>query len=52
VIEDDDEGFDPLEAGSAVLPPTLGEGCLTRFDPDRLNENMGTDFGAACELDA
>lgn len=50
--DDDEEGVDPLDAGSAVLPPTLGGGCLTRFDPDWLNENMGTDFGAACDPDA
>lgn len=41
---------DPLARGAAALPPTVGEGCLARFDPDSLNEESGTDFSAAAGL--
>tara|TARA_B100002003_G_scaffold230759_1_gene241166 strand:- start:261 stop:413 length:153 start_codon:yes stop_codon:yes gene_type:complete len=42
-VNDDDE-LSPLAAGAASLPPTLGEGCLLRFDPAELTEEMGADF--------
>ncbi|MED5493491.1 MAG: hypothetical protein VYD45_15420 [Pseudomonadota bacterium] len=42
-MNDDDE-LSPLAAGAATLPPTLGEGCLMRFDPAELSEDMGADF--------
>ncbi|MFF5865014.1 hypothetical protein [Pseudomonas sp. NPDC012596] len=32
------------------LPPTLGEGCLARYDPEALSEEDGTDFPDAAEL--
>jgi len=32
------------------LPPTLGEGCLARYDPEALNDADGTDFPGAAEL--
>ena len=35
---------------TALPPPTLGEGCLARFDPDALSEEDGTDFPGAAEL--
>ena len=43
---DDDEQLPILQA---TVPPlaTLGEGCLSRFDPDDLNEQQGADFSAA-----
>ncbi len=44
--QDDDE-FDPLARGGASLPPVLGAGCAARFDPDYLNDQLGTDFAAA-----
>ena len=43
---DDDQPWDPLDAGSASLPPVLGGGCLARFDPASLKEWSGTDFAA------
>ena len=27
---------DPLEKATSTAPPTLGEGCLSRYDPDAL----------------
>lgn len=42
--DDEDMTFSPLEAGSACLPPTQGEGCLARFDPDEVTDEMGADF--------
>jgi hypothetical protein len=41
---------DPLEKATAALPPTLGEGCLSRFDPAALSPQHGTDFPDAAEL--
>ncbi|RRV46293.1 hypothetical protein EGJ09_11990 [Pseudomonas sp. p106] len=35
---------------TASAPPTLGEGCLARYDPDALSEQDGTDFPGAAEL--
>nr|WP_241804772.1 hypothetical protein [Pseudomonas putida] len=35
---------------TASAPPTLGEGCLSRYDPDALSEQDGTDFPGAAEL--
>ena len=42
--DDLDAGMDPLGAGSASMPDMQGEGCLLRFSPDALNEEMGADF--------
>ncbi|GGM05202.1 hypothetical protein ACFQDN_11280 [Pseudomonas asuensis] len=41
---------DPFERGAAYPPPTLGEGCTLRYDPDALTEDSGTDFPGAAEL--
>lgn len=41
---------DPLARGAAPLPPTRGEGCLLRYDPDALSEQHGTEFPGAAEL--
>lgn len=41
---------DPRDRGGASLPPTLGEGCVRRFDPQALNPQSGTDFPGAAEL--
>lgn len=35
---------------TASVPPILGEGCLSRYDPDALSEQDGTDFPGAAEL--
>lgn len=42
--DEDESAFSPLDAGSAGLPATRGEGCLARFDPDELTDDMGVDF--------
>lgn len=41
---------DPLEKATSKAPPTLGEGCLSRYDPDALSDDDGTDFPGAAEL--
>ncbi|WP_119143567.1 hypothetical protein [Pseudomonas reidholzensis] len=41
---------DPRDKAAAKAPPTLGEGCLARFDPDALSEQDGTEFAGAAEL--
>ncbi|MGB9089488.1 MAG: hypothetical protein WCC29_07860 [Pseudomonas farsensis] len=41
---------DPRDKAGASVPPTLGEGCLARFDPDALGEEDGTEFPGAAEL--
>lgn len=41
---------DPLEKAAAHAPPTLGEGCLSRYDPEALSSEDGTEFPGAAEL--
>ncbi|WP_245362618.1 MULTISPECIES: hypothetical protein [Pseudomonas] len=41
---------DPRDKAGAQAPPTLGEGCLARFDPEALSEEHGTEFVGAAEL--
>ena len=41
---------DPLDKATSSAPPTLGEGCLSRYDPDALSPEDGTDFPGAAEL--
>lgn len=41
---------DPLEKATSKAPPTLGEGCVRRYDPDALSEEDGTEFADAAEL--
>jgi hypothetical protein len=41
---------DPLDKATSTAPPTLGEGCLSRYDPDALTPEDGTDFDGAAEL--
>ncbi|QKE64169.1 hypothetical protein HNE05_12685 [Aquipseudomonas campi] len=36
--------------GTASPPPTLGEGCTSRYDLDALSEEDGTEFPGAAEL--
>ena len=43
---DDDEQQPILQATVQPLAK-VGEGCLSRFDPDALNEQQGADFSAA-----
>ncbi|WP_394560935.1 hypothetical protein [Aquipseudomonas alcaligenes] len=39
-----------MKRGEAIPPPTLGEGCLQRYDPEALQETDGTEFPGAAEL--
>ncbi|MOA70198.1 hypothetical protein D3C78_1988920 [compost metagenome] len=41
---------DPLDKATARAPSTLGEGCLSRYDPDELSVEDGTEFPGAAEL--
>ncbi|RIJ10623.1 hypothetical protein DXT77_12710 [Pseudomonas sp. 91RF] len=41
---------DPLDKATSKAPATLGEGCLSRYDPDDLSPEDGTDFPDAAEL--
>ncbi|NQD93631.1 hypothetical protein HP532_13325 [Pseudomonas sp. CrR25] len=41
---------DPLERATSSPPPTLGEGCVRRYDPAALSEESGTEFPGAVEL--
>ncbi|MCQ3000025.1 hypothetical protein NLO98_09685 [Pseudomonas syringae] len=41
---------DPLDKATSTAPPTLGEGCLSRYDPDALTPEDGADFDGAAEL--
>ncbi|QJI30652.1 hypothetical protein HKK55_18730 [Pseudomonas sp. ADAK18] len=41
---------DPLDKATSKAPATLGEGCLSRFDPDDLDSDDGTEFPGAAEL--
>ncbi len=36
--------------GTATAPPTLGEGCTSRYDPEALSEEDGTEFPGAAQL--
>ncbi|HSX72531.1 hypothetical protein [Pseudomonas subflava] len=39
-----------MKRGEAIPPPTLGEGCLQRYDPEALKDSDGTEFPGAAEL--
>lgn len=41
---------DPLDKATSNAPPTLGEGCLSRYDPEALSPEDGTDFEGAAQL--
>ena len=41
---------DPLDKATSKAPATLGEGCLSRYDPDDLSSEDGTEFPGAAEL--
>ncbi|MCO6058283.1 hypothetical protein NG726_16625 [Pseudomonas sp. MOB-449] len=41
---------DPRDRAASTPPPTLGEGCVRRYDPDALSEEHGTEFPEAAEL--
>lgn len=41
---------DPLDKATSRAPATLGEGCLSRYDPNALSDGDGTDFPDAARL--
>ncbi|TPG86326.1 hypothetical protein EAH74_05565 [Pseudomonas mandelii] len=41
---------DPLDKATSRAPATLGEGCLSRYDPDDMKPEDGTEFPGAAEL--
>lgn len=41
---------DPLARGSSRAPATLGEGCLSRYDPQALSADNGAEFADAAAL--
>ncbi|MEK1943073.1 MAG: hypothetical protein AAAB16_22105 [Pseudomonas sp.] len=41
---------DPLDRATSTPPPTLGEGCLSRYDPEAMDEETGTEFEDAAKL--
>ncbi|UTW09098.1 hypothetical protein [Pseudomonas benzenivorans] len=41
---------DPLARATSRPPPTLGEGCVRRYDPEAMDESIGSDFSGAAEL--
>lgn len=40
----------PFDKATSKAPPTVGEGCLSRYDPDALTPDDGADFDGAAEL--
>jgi hypothetical protein len=41
---------DPLLRATSSPPATLGEGCISRYDPNALSSDNGTEFTGAAEL--
>ena len=41
---------DLLDKATSTPPPTLGEGCLSRYDPQALSPEDGTEFADARAL--
>ena len=41
---------DPLDKATSSAPATLGEGCLSRYDPQALCPEDGTEFPDAARL--
>ena len=41
---------DPLARGSSRPPAILGEGCVSRYDPQALSADNGAEFADAAEL--
>ena len=40
----------PTDKATSNAPATLGEGCLSRYDPDALSPEDGTEFEGAEQL--
>lgn len=45
-----DDEQQPILRATVQPLPRMGEGCLSRFDPDALNEQQGADFSVAEQL--
>jgi hypothetical protein len=45
-----DDKQQPILQATVQPLPKVGEGCLSRFDPDALNDQQGADFSAAEEF--
>ncbi len=41
---------DPLSRGGSRTPATLGEGCISRYDPQDLSADNGAEFADAAAL--
>ena len=41
---------DPLDKATSSAPATVGEGCLSRYDPQALGPEDGTEFPDAARL--
>jgi len=41
---------DPLDRATSKAPPTVGEGCVRRYDPEALSSEDGTEFADAQAL--
>ena len=41
---------DPLDKATSKALPTVGEGCLSRYDTDAMSPEDGTEFPGAAEL--
>lgn len=46
-MNNDDDEQQPILQATVQPLARIGEGCLSRFDPDTLNEQQGADFSAA-----
>lgn len=46
-MSSDDDEQQPILKATVQPLARMGEGCLSRFDPDTLNEQQGADFSAA-----
>ncbi len=40
----------PWDKATSKAPPTVGEGCVRRYDPKELGEHHGTEFPEAAQL--
>lgn len=41
---------DPFQRATSSSPATLGEGCISRYDPDELSSDSGSEFADAAAL--
>lgn len=49
-MSNDDDEKQPILQATVQPLSRIGEGCLSRFDPNALNEQQGADFSAAEQL--